>query len=31
MMPSKQMPSFWGIVVLQMNNLKIAKDIVYLL
>jgi len=30
-MPSNQMPSFWSVIVLNMNNLKISKDILYLL
>lgn len=30
-MPTDQMPSFWGIIVVNINNLKIAKELYYLL
>jgi len=29
-MPSNQMPSFWSVLVLNLNNLRISKDILYL-
>ena len=31
LMPSNQMPSFWSIVVLNLNNLKNSKELVYML
>ena len=30
-MPSDQLPSFWSIVVTNLNNLKMAKEFVYML